>query len=291
MLKNLLLKIFPSPIINTLQRIKLDSDLAKPYHPVPFAISDLPTGSLRSSYALETEMQSKAYQKTMQKLLSYPGAGPVGPKKHWEYPWVLANLELKPGLKILDAGCGRAPMQYILADLGMEVTAIDPNENVGWHGIDRRLAKKYNLPISYRVEGMERIDSPDESFDRVISVSVIEHCRAVPVKNEARAAQVEADRKLQANMMKEMVRVLKKGGLLIVTVDFLYPVGGAILECNLNMKNLVESTGLVLLNNDFKDNLFGYNGFSINRLMQQPDLVAQSYSGVTGTSIGLIFRK
>jgi ubiquinone/menaquinone biosynthesis C-methylase UbiE len=173
----------------------------------------------------------------------------------------------------------------------MDVTAIDPNENVGWHGIDRRLAEKYNLNIEYRVEGMEKISSQDETFDRVISVSVIEHCRAVPVKNEAKAPQVEADRKLQARMMKEMARVLKKGGLLVVTVDFLFPLGGVVPESNLNIKNLVESAGLVLLNGDFKNELYGYDGFRIERLMKQPDLVAQSYSGVTGTSIGLIFRK
>ena len=45
-------------------------------------------------------------------------------------------------------------------------------------GIDRRLAKKYGLNIEYRVEGMERISYDDGTFDRVVSASVLEHCRA-----------------------------------------------------------------------------------------------------------------
>jgi SAM-dependent methyltransferase len=291
MIKSFLFKWLPSSIINRLRRFKLSLDLKKPYHPVAFSFSELPPGDLRSGYAKIDEMKSTAYRKTMRKLLSYPGSGPVGPKKHWEYPWVLSNLELKSGLKVLDAGCGRAPIQFILAELGADLTAIDPFENVGWHGIDRRLSEKYGLEMNYRVEGMERISSPDETFDRVVSVSVIEHCRAAAVKNEIKVPQNEEDRKLQGRMMKEMARVLKKGGLLIVTVDFLFPKGGVILESNVHIKNLVESSGLFLLNGDLKDDLYGYNGFQIDRLMRQPNLVAESYSGVTGTSIGLIFRK
>jgi ubiquinone/menaquinone biosynthesis C-methylase UbiE len=291
MIKRLLFKLLPSSIVNRLRRFKLSLDLKKAYHGVPFSLADLPSGDLRSTYARDDEMKSASFRKTMRKLLSYPGAGPVGPKKHWEYPWVLANLEMKPGLKVLDAGCGRDPVQFILADLGMDLTAIDPFENVGWHGIDRRLSGKFGLKINYRVEGMEKISFPDESFDRVVSVSVIEHCRANAVKNEIKVPQTEADRALQGRMMKEMARVLKKGGLLIVTVDFLFPKGGVILESNVHIKNLVESSGLFLLNGDLKNELYGYNGFRIERLMRQPNLVVQSYSGVTGTSIGLIFRK
>jgi len=291
MIKRLLFRLLPSSIVNRLQRFKLSLDLKKTYQAVPFTIADLPQGDLRSTYARDDEMKSAPYRKTMRKLLSYHGAGPVGPKKHWEYPWVLANLEMRPGLKVLDAGCGRAPIQFVLADLGMDLTAIDPFENVGWHGIDRRLSEKYGIKINYRVEGMEKISFPDETFDRVVSVSVIEHCRAVGVKNEIKVPQVDADRVLQGKMMKEMARVLKKGGLLIVTVDFLFPKGGVVLESNVHIKNLVESSGLFLLNGELKNDLYGYNGFQIERLMRQPNLVVQSYSGVTGTSIGFIFRK
>ncbi len=291
MLKRFLQKLLPSGLINRIQRFKLKADLAKPYKSTNFTIEEIPQGDLSSSYARLDELKSSSYKKIMRKMLSYPGSGPVGPKKHWEYPWVLSNLELVPGLKILDAGCGRAPVQFILADLGMDLTAIDPNENVGWHGIDRRLALKYGLKINYQVEGMEKISFPDESFDRVISVSVIEHCRAVAVKNEARAPQVKADRELQGRMMKEMVRVLKKGGLLVVTVDFLFPMNGVILESNLNIKNLIEATGLTLVNEDFKKQLYGYEDFNIDNLMKIPNLIAKSYSGVTATSIGLVFRK
>jgi len=94
----------------------------------------------------------------------------------------IKNLDLKPGMTFLDAGCGHSPIQYFLADLGIRVSGIDPVENAAWHGIDRRLARKFSLDIDYRVEGMEKISYPDESFDRVASVSVLEHCRAKRVE-------------------------------------------------------------------------------------------------------------
>jgi len=291
-MKEILSKLLPSFLVNKLQRIKLGFLLNQPYEKMAFALSDLPKDNPKSSYALKSEKESPAYQKTMRKMESFIAAGPVGPNKYWEYPWVLASLQLTPGLSILDAGCGRAPVQFALADLGMRVFAIDPNENVGWHGIDRRLAKKFNLDINYRVMGMEKIDYPDESFDRVISVSVIEHCRAIFPKHELKTPQTAEDRALQGRMMKELARVLKKGGLLVITLDLNFPVDGTLLESNVNVRNLIESSGLTLCTGDFEsDGVYGDPQFNMQNLMNRPDLDAQNYTGVKGTSLGLVFRK
>ena len=290
-MKSLLLRLLPNALVNRLRRLRVALALCKPYRRALFALSDVPRASHRCSYALKSEKDSPGSRRVMRKLLSYPGAGPIGPNKFWEYPWVISNLDIAPGMAVLDAGCGRAPNQYLLAELGCRVSAIDPMENVGWHGIDRRLAEKFGLTIDYRVEGMEKISYPDETFDRVMSVSVIEHCRARAVENDLVTPQNAEDRRLQGTMMKEMARVLKRNGLLIITLDIVFPVAGAVLECNVDIRNLIESSGLLLINADFKEGLYGYPSFDMNALMYKPDLDIQDYTGVRGTSVGLIFRK
>ncbi|MFH0920466.1 MAG: class I SAM-dependent methyltransferase [Fibrobacterota bacterium] len=290
-MKEALARALPMPLVNWLRRLRVAFALCRPYCTRPFGTQEMPSASGQNSYALTAEKESAAYRRVMKKLLSYPGAGPVGPNKHWEYPWVLSNLNPAPGLTVLDAGCGRAPNQYLFAELGCRVSAIDPMENTGWHGIDRRLARKYGLSIDYRVEGMERISGPDESFDRVISVSVIEHCRAQHVKDELRTPQTAEDRALQGRMMKEMARVLKKGGLLIITLDIIFPENGALLECNVDVRNLITASGLTLEGALPVQGVYGDNTFRMEQLMAAPGLDIQDYTGVRGTSLGLIFRK
>jgi SAM-dependent methyltransferase len=289
-MKTLLTKILPGPVIEKLQRIKLSLELKKKYTRIPFELSDLPAPVLKSSYASLSQKSTPDYRNIMAKLNSFVGAGPIGPNKYWEYPWIIQNLDLRPGLKVLDAGCGRSPIQYFLADTGIEVCGIDPFEDVGWHGIDRRLEKKYGLDIEYRVEGMENISYDAETFDRVISVSVLEHCRAQLIGDEFSAAQTTDDRALQGKMMMEMARVLKKGGLLIVTLDIMFPEKGAIPECNIDVKNLVESSGLTLLDPP-EQGYYGQEGFRLEALQKGADLDIQNYHGVIGTSLGLVFRK
>jgi ubiquinone/menaquinone biosynthesis C-methylase UbiE len=290
-MKERIKKLLPARLVENLQRLKLYLDLSKSYTKASFSFADIPVPRLKSSYANKVEKESAPSKRIMKKLKSYVGAGPIGPNKYWEYPWVISHLNLKPGLKVLDAGCGRAPIQYLLADLGLEVVGIDPFEDVGWHGIDKRLSKKYGVNINYRVEGMEKISFPDESFDRVLSVSVIEHCRAQYVIDELATPQTRADRTLQAKMMREMARVLKPGGLLVVTLDVMFPERGAVLECNVNVMNLIQASGLELLGPEIPAGYYGHPDFYINNLKQMKDLDIQDYTGVRGTSLGLIFKK
>ncbi|MBL8025795.1 MAG: class I SAM-dependent methyltransferase [Fibrobacteres bacterium] len=290
-MKEQIIKLLPSSVVQTLQKFSLANKLRHDYKRLPFSIDDLPVSTMKSSYAITKDKLSMPYLKTMEKLRSYYAAGPIGPNKFWEYPWILSNLELKPHLSILDAGCGRAPLQYFLAEMSMKMSGIDPNENVGWHGIDRRLARKYGVDIDYRVEGMEKISYPDESFDRVMSVSVIEHVRACHVKDELLTPQCEADRLLQGKMMQEMARVLKKGGLLIITIDVMYPAEGIILEANINVKNLIESSGLQLVGPEPEAGFYGYDNFDMQAILRDNEIDVQDYTGVKGTSLGLILRK
>lgn len=144
--------------------------------------------------------------------------------KHWEYPWLIKHGEFKSGAKILDCGCGRGILQFYLAKKGYIITSVDistlkTHQVQSFWNIVRKLglpitedkasamkaiARRYDTSIDFRVANIAKLPFEDEAFDHVYSVSVLEHM--------AKGEDVMA--------IKEMSRVLKKGGTMLVTVDF-----------------------------------------------------------------------
>ncbi len=244
-----------------------------------------------NSYALISEKNSEKFQKVMRAMKSYVGAGPIGPNKYWEYPWIMANLRLESGMKVLDAGCGTAALQYVLAQAGVKMHGIDPNENVSWHGIDRSLAKRFGCDIEYRKEGIESISYGDNTFDRVMCASVIEHCRAAEVKNEAMTPQTEADRALQRRMMEEMIRVLKPGGILVLTTDLNIPRSNCLLEANVDVQNLTSTRGVEVVGSRCPEPFYGEEGFSVEKVIANGDIDISNYQDALQTSLGITLRK
>jgi SAM-dependent methyltransferase len=94
--------------------------------------------------------------------------------------------------KVIDAGCGRAPYRHLLKD------------SVKYTGIDVESYPEVDLEVS--PQGDWPIES--ESFDVVLSFQVLEHV----VETEVYLA--------------ELCRVLRPGGMLILSVPFLYHVHG-----------------------------------------------------------------
>lgn len=246
-----------------------------------------------NSYALISEKNSENFQKVMRAMKSYIGAGSIGPNKYWEYPWIMANLRLAEGLSVLDAGCGTAALQYVLAHAGVKVHGIDPNEDVGWHGIDRSLAKRFGCDIEYRKEGIANISYGENTFDRVVCASVIEHCRATHVENEAVTAQTEADRALQCKMMSEMIRVLKPGGILVLTTDLNIPRSNSLLEANVNVQNLISTrgVGVDVVGGRCPELFYGEEGFSVEEVIANGDIDISNYQDALQTSLGITLRK
>lgn len=160
-----------------------------------------------------------------------------------EYPWTLVNsgilikdektgkLKKNKGLRklrVLDVGCGCAPFLPYLASIGCKSYGITPDADAitvhdGLHGFDPDFGKALGLKIEINRAGMEDIPYPDNYFDRVYCISVIEH-----VSDEVMIAGA-----------REMSRVLAFGGLLTITMDTHNP------EVELpRVKKIIEASGL-----------------------------------------------
>ncbi len=258
----------------------------------PLTLADLEAGSgFNNTYALRSEKESQLFCRVMRRLESYIGAGPFGCKKYWEYPWALINLKLKPGLSVLDAGCGRSPVQYLMADLGVNVTGVDLFEGVEWHGIDRKLAGICRRKIEYKKESLDDLSFPDNTFDRVCCLSVLEHCRTRITVNDKIVPQSPGDKALQRKIISELLRVLKPGGLLVITVDFDIPRDDCLLESNIDVRNLYETAGAEFVGGRCPEPFPGETGFDRNKVIDNGDIYLEDYLGTLQTAIGLVLRK
>ena len=105
-----------------------------------------------------------------------------------------------PSLKgtLLDVGCGKMPYKkYILEN----------SEVNTYIGLDIETAMEYDTIIKpdYTWDGKE-MPFKDESYDTLLATEVLEHCPMPEL------------------VLKEMYRVLKKDGYILLTVPFLWPL-------------------------------------------------------------------
>lgn len=110
---------------------------------------------------------------------------------------VVEELDLKDGERILEVGCGNGYYLSLLKRLGMrlELVGIDNDE------LALKDAVKFigNKKVKLILTDASKLPFPDSSFDKVVMSEVIEH-----VKDEKA-------------VLKEIYRVLKKGGILTLT--------------------------------------------------------------------------
>ncbi len=132
---------------------------------------------------------------------------------HWsrqvECPWALRKLELAPDHRCLDVGAS-GPFSFAVARRCKELVSIDPDTNlisklVGVLDKGRKHFRDGSLDgMWYARCKAEQLPFPDNHFDRVFCISVLEHIEGVENRWQA---------------LKECVRVLKWGGRFILTMD------------------------------------------------------------------------
>jgi len=117
--------------------------------------------------------------------------------------WDIENLAqyVIPGEKILDLGCGNGRILEILEDKNIDYVGLDNSEKL------IEIAKKNYPQAKFLVGDALSLPFPNDFFDKVFSIRVLPH---IP-SNE-----------FQFQFLKEVSRVLKPGGLLILTAWYLY---------------------------------------------------------------------
>lgn len=123
-----------------------------------------------------------------------------------EYAFVVQKLAPMPPGKVLDVGCA-ARTNYLpaaLASLGWQVT-----------GIDIRHFELEYPNFSFVCGDMRGTDFPDKWFDAAYAVSSLEHF-GLSGRYGTRVDDPDAD----AKSVKEIWRILRPGGKLIVTVPY-----------------------------------------------------------------------
>lgn len=170
--------------------------------------------------------------------------------REWEYPWAIINsdCESNENLNILDCGCGGSPLAPYIADVyNCKVTGIDLNygdkidssiDINNCEGI--KLADLKNFYVNptlvsnnFKAYKGSMSDMPfdTDTFDRIFCISVIEH---IPDEDTGRKC------------VEEMVRVLKHGGKLLITMDHTQHLGHIKPWCLGQYQKIIDWSGLKL---------------------------------------------
>jgi SAM-dependent methyltransferase len=131
--------------------------------------------------------------------------------RNFEYPLVYTRLELHKGHTVLDVGSGESGIfPLFLNRHGISVTAVDTKKEFykGMHAFKEMAKAQPNLflpgKLASSVADSRYLPFRSGSFARVCNIGSIEHVRG------------DGD----TQTMREMVRVLKPGGLLVISVPF-----------------------------------------------------------------------
>lgn len=128
-----------------------------------------------------------------------------------EWRGMLEYIDPEEGERILDVACGEGLLSLRIAERGCEVCGTDMSEE--FINLAKRLAKKLGILCEFRVGNAEALPYPDGCFDKVLCSSSLEH-----FENDV-------------GPLKEMRRVLKPGGSVVLTIDsFTYPISDELKE-------------------------------------------------------------
>ncbi|HWQ63949.1 MAG TPA: class I SAM-dependent methyltransferase, partial [Methanospirillum sp.] len=155
----------------------------------------------------------------------------------------ITNLALKPGMQVLDAGCGPGRLSVPLADaVGPDgtVTAMDLQD--GMLAIVRERGEKNKITnISFIQGGIGEVEIPSEQYDRAVLITVLGE---IPNRETA---------------MRGLFKALKSGGILLVEETIRDPH----FQTRSTVTQLAESAG-------FRVKEFSGNRLSYTMLLEKP---------------------
>ncbi len=131
--------------------------------------------------------------------LIYRTTGTSSFVRRLEWPKMIEWLDPRPGDKVLDVASGAGELSLLVARKGCEVHGIDLSEAAVKYA--RGLSRRARIPCRFEVGDAEHLPYPEGYFNKVICSSSVEHFRD------------------DGQALKEMTRVLKPGGRVILTVD------------------------------------------------------------------------
>ncbi|OGF24904.1 hypothetical protein A2331_06070 [Candidatus Falkowbacteria bacterium RIFOXYB2_FULL_34_18] len=121
--------------------------------------------------------------------------------RDFEYPWVIKNVDIKEG-RLLDVGSAYSDLLFDLLPQKIEISAIDLNN----------FSKNKN--IQFVIGDIRKTDFRDNYFDCITCVSTLEHIGVIGRYGS------DEDPRGDIRAVKEMHRILKRGGALLVTVPY-----------------------------------------------------------------------
>jgi ubiquinone/menaquinone biosynthesis C-methylase UbiE len=105
------------------------------------------------------------------------------------------SLDLQPGSKVLDVGCGTGKTTSALIKMGLDVTGLDFSPSAISYCIG-----VFGDKAKFTIAECERMPFPDDHFDAAVAVHILEHLNDSQVRDT----------------VKEISRVLVPGGLVFV---------------------------------------------------------------------------
>lgn len=126
------------------------------------------------------------------------------------------------GKKILDIGTGNCTYPVFFLKNGAEVISIDVTVPMGKR-LPWCIYKQNKYGLKRTVGDMLKMLFKDNSFDIVTSISVIEHVNEKFVEEKWEPVNGEDFLERTQTCLKEMIRVLKPGGILYITSDVFKP--------------------------------------------------------------------
>lgn len=183
---------------------------------VPAAV---PSAALaRNGYALLTDLEDRGYGEVMRAMESFqaaflaltrpiwsadfpiPGDALAHFSRQWEYPYTWANLG-PPG-RVLDAGSGITFFPFLLSAAGFTVECCDLDESLGLPERYRTAAAATGCDVVFTACSLTDLPHADASVDAAVCLSVLEHTGPDGV-----------------HIVRELARVIRPGGRLVVTCD------------------------------------------------------------------------